>query len=141
MSATTIEKTIFIKGSPQQVWAYLTDKDKLGDWYHPAKSDLKAGEDYALLSSETGKPQVWGKVLEMTPHTLLKTTFVIGPFGDKETIVTWVLEDIPGGTRVSLTHEGVSEASGDAAMHLLCALDVGWDDHLGRMRTALNAAT
>lgn len=134
MSATTIEKTIFIKGSPQQVWAFLTNKDKLGAWYHPAESDLVDGGDYALLSVDSGKKQVWGRVVEMKPYSLLKTTFVIGPFGDKESMVTWKLEEAAGGTKLSLTHDGIAEIAGDGALHLLGALDVGWDGHLGQLR-------
>lgn len=139
MSATTIEKSIFINGSPQQVWAFITEAEKLGQWYHKAKADLAPGAPYELLDNEgKGETQVWGRVLEMHPHTLLKTTFCVGPFGDRETIVTWTLEEAAGGTKLSLVHEGVAKAAGDAALHLLGALDSGWDSHFGRLRAVLN---
>ena len=37
-----------------------------------------------------------------------------------------------------MTHAGVAEASGDAAMQLLIALDQGWDGHLMKLRSILS---
>ncbi|NOX70964.1 MAG: SRPBCC domain-containing protein [Gammaproteobacteria bacterium] len=48
--------------------------------------------------------------------------------------VTWLLQEVPGGTRLTLQHEGIEAAAGDMALPLLMALDVGWDAHLGRLR-------
>jgi len=138
---TTLTKTIFFQAQPEKVWKYLTDKDKLGEWYHPAKNNLVEGEDYTLLTEgEDGKlkAQVWGRVLEMTPYSKLVTTFCIGPFGGNETILTWVLESAAGGTRLSLKHEGIAEAGGAAALQLLTALDNGWDSHFAKIRSAIS---
>jgi uncharacterized protein YndB with AHSA1/START domain len=137
---TTIFKTIFFNAPRETVWLFLTDKDRLGQWYHPAEADLAEGEDYVLVRrTDDGESvrQVWGKVLEMDAPNRLVTTFIIGPFGDAETTVTWVLEDVAGGTRLSLTHEGIAEAAGQAAMQLLMALDHGWDKHLDSFRQAV----
>lgn len=50
--------------------------------------------------------------------------------------VTWTLEDAVGGTRLTLAHEGVSEAAGDAAVGLLMALEKGWDEHFCKLPDA-----
>lgn len=137
MSATTITKSIFFNAPRESVWAFLTDKDKLGEWYHPAEANLVAGQEYCLYRiDENDKkiPQITGRVLEMTAPSKLVTTFVIGPFNGDETTVTWELEEAAGGTRLLLTHEGIAEATGEAAMHLLTALDSGWDKHLADLR-------
>ncbi|MEP3280275.1 MAG: SRPBCC domain-containing protein [Stappiaceae bacterium] len=138
---TTISKTVFFNAGRETVWAFLTDKDKLGAWYHPARADLKQGEKYELIkkTDDSGQPIIWGKVLTMDPPSKLVTTFVIGPFDGAETTVTWILEEAAGGTRLSLTHEGIAEATGPAAMQLLMALDDGWDEHLGSLRKAAAA--
>lgn len=136
-NVTTISKTVFFNASPESVWPFLTDKDKLGEWYHPAENDLKAGKDYALyrLADDGEKVrQVWGRVVEMSAPNKLVTTFIIDPFAGNETTVTWVLEESAGGTRLSLIHEGIAEATGEAAMHLLMALDNGWDNHIADLR-------
>ena len=137
MNTTTITKSIFFNAPRETVWAFLTDKDKLGEWYHPAEHSLIAGQDYSLYRiDENDKKitQISGRVLEMNPPSKLVTTFVIEPFKGNETTVTWILDEAAGGTRLLLTHEGIAEATGEAAMHLLTALDNGWDKHLSDLR-------
>ena len=40
MTDTAIVKTIFLKAAPVDVWAYLTDPDKLGIWFHQTQNPL-----------------------------------------------------------------------------------------------------
>ena len=130
-------KTAVFKAAPELVWTFLTDKQKLGAWYHPGEEDLAAGADYKLGSKgddETAAPVIWGRVLEWDPPSRLVTTFCIDPFGGGETTVTWELAPYAGGTRLTLTHVGIAEAAGEAALPLSMALDKGWDEHLGTLR-------
>lgn len=140
MTSTTIHKSVFFNATPEVVWSFLTDKDKLGTWYHPARKNLAEGEDYELIAiSDDGaeKAIITGKVLKMArPHKLV-TTFVIDPFGGNSTTLTWVLEACADGTRLSLKHEGISEAVGEGAIGLLMALDKGWDAHFATLRTSV----
>ena len=136
---TAITKTVFFNASRETLWAYLVDKDKLGEWYHPAVEDLTANSAYKLYKKDSnpqGEAIIWGEVKEMQAPAKLVTTFCIPPFAGKETLVTWVLEEAAGGTRLTVTHEGVSEAMGDGAMGLLQALDKGWDEHFQQLRDA-----
>ena len=50
--------------------------------------------------------------------------------------VRWTLENVTGGTRLSLEHTGLPQ--GADAFGLVLALDKGWDDHIARMRAALH---
>jgi len=136
---TTISKTVFFNAPRETVWAFLTRKEKLAQWFHPSDTDLAKGSDYRLyrLADNGAKiPQIWGRVLTMEAPELLVYTFMIEPLGSAETTVTWLLEEAAGGTRLSLTHEGIAEAAGAAALGLLQALDHGWDEHLDRLRKA-----
>lgn len=140
-ATTTILKTVFFNAPRETVWEFLTDKDKLALWYHPAENSLKEGEDYTLgQKTDDGvtSRQIWGTVLKMDAPSLLIHTFIIAPFAGTETTVTWILEEAAGGTRLSLKHEGIAEAVGEAAPQLLAALDQGWDKHLGDLRTTVN---
>jgi uncharacterized protein YndB with AHSA1/START domain len=137
MSETSIVKTVFIDAPPEAVWEYLTDKDKLGEWYHHAESNLADGETYTLYrTGDDGQTvsMISGRVLEMDPPSKLVTTFVIDAFRGKETTVTWVLENAAGGTRLLLTHDGIAAAMGDGALPLLMGIDGGWDAHLNDLR-------
>ena len=137
---TTIIKTCFFAAPRETVWSFLTQKDKLAKWFHPAKSDLTEGEDYALIEQQEDGSEVtvcWGKVLTMDKPNILVYSFTIGPLNGAMTTVTWTLEGIQGGTRLTLKHEGISEAAGEAAIGLLMALDKGWDKHLDSLRSTM----
>ena len=139
MSTTTINKTIFLAASPDTVWSYLTEKDKLAEWFHPSDKDLSEGQTYALLAdaADVNSKVCWGEVLQATKPSLLRYTFTIKPIGDAVTTVTWHLESAAGGTRVTLSHEGIGEAGGEMALGLLMALEEGWDKHFVKLRANL----
>lgn len=137
MSATNISKTIFLAASRETVWAYLTEKDKLGEWFHPAEADLLEGQPYALLgdAADSNSKMCWGEVLSAKKPSFLSYTFTVKPLGGAMTTVNWTLENAAGGTRVTLHHEGIAEAGGEAVLGLLLALDEGWDQHFSRLRS------
>ena len=56
--------------------------------------------------------------------------------GDAVSTVKWTLRDMPGGTQLSLEHDGLPQ--GADAFDLTLALDKGWDDHFMQMRAALH---
>lgn len=136
MSTTTINKSIFLAASREAVWQYLTDKDKLGEWFHPAAENLVEGKPYLLLAdaNDSDSKMCWGDVLTAIKPSSLIYTFTIKPMGGAMTTVSWTLEDAAGGTRVTLAHEGIGEAAGEAALGLLMALEVGWDKHFKKLR-------
>lgn len=141
MTNSTIVKTVMFTASRQTVWGFLTEKDKLATWFHPAEADLAEGAEFALLgTADDGQTEriCWGSVLEMKPPSRLKYTFTIKPLGGHMTTVTWQLDEMHGGTRLTLQHEGF-EAAGDDALGLLTAIDAGWDRHFGTLREAVAA--
>ncbi len=138
MSHSTITKSAFFAAPPETVWAYLTEADKLGEWYHPARLDLEADQNYELYNAENGEKWIWGSVLEWNPPKKLVYTFIIPPLAAISSTVTWTLVEVNGGTKLSLTHEGI-EKLGDEALGLLMALDDGWDEHIASLRKAMKS--
>ncbi len=135
MTATTLTKTIILDAPKDVVWGFLTEKDKLARWFHPAANDLQEGADYTLLDQHGDMTRIcWGRVLEMKPFDRLVYTFTVKPLNGATTTVTWLLEEAAGGTRLTLKHEGIEQAAGEAAFMMLSALDAGWDEHFGRLR-------
>lgn len=132
----SLTKTAYFQASPATVWSFLTDKDKLGRWFHPARDHLDAGKSYALVSKDDASSAIcWGDVLEADPPHRLVMTFTVKPMAGVMTTVTWTLEENSGGTRLTLVHEGL-EQCGDAPLGLIMALDKGWDEHLAGLRAA-----
>lgn len=140
--ADTLTKSAYFPVPPNIVWSYLTDKDKLGTWYHTARADLTEGEPYELINKDdTGKMvrHVWGRVLQADAPKELACTFEVPYFDGGETTLTWTLERLAEGTKLSLRHDGIAEAAGEAAGQLLVALDKGWDAHLDMLRKSAEA--
>jgi len=143
MSNSTLIKTFVFAASRETVWSFLTEKDKLAQWFHPATSDFVEGEDYALVREDDDGTQVkqcWGTVLKMDKPDSLVYSFTIGPLNGALTTVTWTLEEIEGGTKLTLQHDGIEEAAGEAAIRLLLALDKGWDKHADQLRDSIAPA-
>ena len=135
MTDTTLRKSIYVKATPAQVWAYLTEPAKLAKWFHRPETALTPGA-YAMFGVESGDKLMWGEVTVADPFSQLEYTFTIAPMGDAVSTVTWLLTEVPGGTNLTLHHVGLPQ--GADAFGLTLALDKGWDDHLGRMRGHLH---
>ncbi|MFT7146417.1 MAG: hypothetical protein ACJASZ_001295 [Yoonia sp.] len=133
MTDTILRKSIYLKATPAQVWAYLTDPAKLALWFHAPKTPLVKGP-YEMFGAESGDKLMWGTILVAEPFSRLEYTFTIAPLGDKKSTVKWTIKDVPGGTNLSLRHEGLPQ--GQDAFGLTQSLDKGWDEHLGRMRAS-----
>ena len=139
MTDATITKTAFFAVGPETVWKYLTNKEKLAEWFHGAETDLAEGEGYSLGEIKddcSWNKIIWGTVQHWEPPVKLQYTFNITPLNGIITTVTWTLAESHGGTLLTLKHEGVG-ALGDDALGLLMALDDGWDEHIGRLRNTL----
>ncbi|MFS4583608.1 SRPBCC family protein [Phaeobacter sp. C3_T13_0] len=133
MTDTILRKSIYLRATPAQVWAYLTDPEKLAIWFHKPKTPLVEGP-YAMFGTESGTRLMWGEVLVAEPYSRLEYSFSIAPMGDQSSTVSWTLNEVPGGTNLSLSHTGLPQTA--EAFDLILALDKGWDEHLARMRSS-----
>lgn len=136
MTNPVIEKTIFLQATRADVWDYLTLPDKLALWFHAPKAPLTQGEPLAMFGAESGNKVIWGDVLIARAPEYLEYTFTVGPMGDATSTVKWTLDEVAGGTRLHLRHEGLP--AGEAAFGLMLSLDKGWDEHMGRMRSQIH---
>ncbi len=138
MTDNSIRKSIYLKAGKEEVWAFLTDPEKLAAWFHKPEKTLVEGEDYAMFGVESGKRLIWGKVIAAKPCDYLEYTFTIAPMGEAVSTVKWTLEDVTGGTRLLLEHIGLPEDG--AALDLVLSLDKGWDGHLMKLRDSSQVA-
>ena len=132
MTATRLQKTIYLKAPRELVWDYLTQPEHLAKWFHAPKTPLAEGEPLEMFGTTSGDKLIWGKVIAARAPDYLEYTFTVGPMGDAVSTVTWTLTDVPGGTQLALDHSGLPQ--GVEAFGLTLALDKGWDDHLMQMR-------
>ena len=136
MNDLTLNKSIYLKAEPANVWAYLTEPDKLALWFHAPKTPLQQGKPLEMFGTESGDKMIWGEVRVAREPEYLEYTFTINPMGDAVSLVKWTLTPVAGGTRLELEHSGLPQHI--EAFDLLLALDKGWDDHIARMRAAIH---
>ena len=136
MKASVLRKSIFLQADPETVWAYLTEPDHLAEWFHKPERSLAAGQKLEMFGTSSGDLLIWGEVRVARKPEYLEYTFTVKPMGDAVSVVKWTLEAVAGGTRLDLHHEGLPQTAD--AFGLILALDKGWDEHLGKMRTALH---
>ncbi len=140
MTDAKLVKTIFLNAPRERVWAYLTEADKLARWFHEGQNDLKAGEDYALLSEHRDRDDprlVWGKVLEANKPNKLVYTFSYKGAPDRDSLVEWILTEVAGGTQLTMTHT-YDDVPADRLADEIGGTDKGWDGHLTRLRSLVN---
>jgi uncharacterized protein YndB with AHSA1/START domain len=100
--------SIEIRAPQQRVWDEITKVGRV----QPAvvntilESAMTPGSKLRYYSANRKRVFVVGEVLEVTPPTRFVHTFVFTARPETPSVVTWELEAIPGGCRVTLTHGG-----------------------------------
>lgn len=132
MTNPTITKSIILKASPEHVWTFLTDPEKLGIWFHRPNTKLVTGTEYHVFSEKQGKNIMWGKVIDADEPKRLVYEFNILQSGDHTSRVTWTLTSVPGGTQLHLVHDQLPAV--EQMFDLFVGLDSGWDGHIAKLR-------
>ena len=101
--------------SAGEVWSALTEPDRIAEWFTDASPLGAVGDPYRLDFGDGSV--VEGVVREVEPgHRFAHTWAWADAEPRQETLVTWSVEALPdGGGRVTLVHDGWSEAGADAA--------------------------
>lgn len=100
--------SIEIRVPIQRVWDEIT---KTGRIQRPVyntvlETELVPGARLRYYSPNKKRVFVVGEVVEVDPPRRFSHTYVFAMDPEEETLVTWELEEIPGGCRVTLTHSG-----------------------------------
>jgi uncharacterized protein YndB with AHSA1/START domain len=101
--------------SAGEAWSALTEPDRIAEWFTEASPLGAVGDPYRLDFGDGSV--VEGVVREVEPgHRFAHTWAWADAEPRQETLVTWSVEALPdGGGRVTLVHDGWSEAGADAA--------------------------
>ena len=108
-----------IRASPAKVYAALTDPDLMIQWWGPdagptlrAEADVRPGGRFSivfqLLNGEEHNPT--GVYKEVIPEKKLVFTWEWPDMPERESLVTFLLEPIDGGTELVLVHEQLPDA-------------------------------
>ncbi len=132
-ASAPVTKEIIIHAPREIVYGYLTQADKIVQWMgFDAEVEPKRGGIFRLSPNRVDV--VRGEYVETTPHS--KVAFSWGFEGEGHelpagsTLVEISLEEVPTGTRLSLTHSGIADPEWREDH------SVGWDHYLPRIAAA-----
>ncbi|HYF30995.1 MAG TPA: SRPBCC domain-containing protein [Chitinophagaceae bacterium] len=104
----------------EKIWKLIADSNMLAEWLMP--NDLKPVVGHKFNFKTKPAPGFDGivhcEVLEVIEFHKLVFSWKGGPI-KKPTIVSWILEDIPGGTKLTFSHTGFEGFSPVAISYLL----------------------
>ncbi len=132
-----ITKEHVFNHSIDSVWKAITKAEEISAWF--IKADFKAEAGYAYTfeaSEEQNCTKITGIVKQADPYTLIYTWVVQGT--DTETTVSWVLEPLEKGTRLTLEHSGISGYPGDTAVAMFDSFKNGWNNCVTGLNQYLN---
>lgn len=119
---------------PEKVWRALTDAKALGQWLMENDFVPEAGREFTLRCDDgSGGTDVYlCKLVEYEPERRMLWSWLLeSRKSQPPTMVEFQIEEVEGGTRVTVTH------SGDRDEETVGMLKSGWRAKLGTLATAL----
>lgn len=142
----TVRLERLLPGSPERIWAYLTDSEKRGKWLAPGEMELRVGGRVTLnflhadLSAEKEVPEKYkalecghtmhGVITRCEPPHVLAYTWA-HPAGSE---VTFELFPRGGKTLLVVTHVRLGERGA------MLSVAAGWHTHVGILDDQLTGA-
>jgi uncharacterized protein YndB with AHSA1/START domain len=122
--------------APAKVWRALTDPKLVGQLL--MKTDMPAERGKAFTFRIDPMPYwdgiVHSEILELEPQKRLRYTWKGGPGSSPlDTVVTWTLVAVDGGTRLELEHSGFTPGNGQA----YGGAKLGWERNVGQSMSAV----
>ncbi|MGA7119253.1 MAG: SRPBCC domain-containing protein [Polyangiaceae bacterium] len=149
LTAGSVLATVEIAAPAERVFRALTDPRELLQWWgssdtyrgHRWDADFRVGGRWRVEGkSSTGEPYaVFGEFLEIAPPRRLVQTWSYDWDQGRNhppTKLTYVLDDVPSGTRLTVRHEGFVDRQACGSHAAGWERVLGWlEDHMERVVT------
>lgn len=139
-----IVREITVKAPKERVYSAVTDPKQITHWFPDAvDGEIKEGEMPVFTFGGHGKAQVY--IESVKPHDYFSYRWIPGDsqfLGDvrtkENTLVEFTLEDIEGGTKVTIKESGFSSLPATIAEERFKMNNGGWDFMMGRLEKVFN---
>jgi uncharacterized protein YndB with AHSA1/START domain len=134
-----VKRELAIRAPRDRVWAALTQPDELVRWFPTKRAEIDArpGGD-ALFEWEESMDEAVVDVVE--PPSRLVFRWRPAGLVRPHTTVSFTLEEIPGGTRLTLVESGFASLPDQIAQQSQEGNDAGWAEELRELQAYLEAA-
>jgi uncharacterized protein YndB with AHSA1/START domain len=131
--------TVEIATTPERVFKALASEEITQWWVRPGvfdttewTGDLRVGGRWRAAGTARGQPYILeGEFLDVDPPRKLVHTWHPGGMPSVVSTVTYLLEPIPGGTRLMVRHEGITPRD-------TCANNcLGWETSFAHLQKLL----
>ncbi len=122
----TITKEATFNHSINKVWNAITNAKEISTWFLQADFKAEKGYQYTFNSKGEDCTKIMGEIKSANPYKLVYTWIVENT--NIETTVTWLLETTEKGTKLQLTHSGISNYDGETAIAMFESFNGGWDN-------------
>lgn len=122
-----ITKEVLLNQDIDKVWNAISKAEEISTWFIKADFKAQKGYQYTFTSEPNAKgcTTINGIVKQADPYVLIYTWVVAG--ATTETTVSWMLESIANGTKLTLKHAGISNYQGETAIAMFDSFDGGWE--------------
>ncbi|HYZ85029.1 MAG TPA: SRPBCC family protein [Bryobacteraceae bacterium] len=148
---TRIDRTIEIRASPERVWRALTNADELSAWFQVTiEGELTVGNEVWMTTTHAQYAGQRFRVLisEMKPPVRFVWQWHPGAVDPKvdyskepRTTVTFTLEPIENGTRLSVSETGFDQISLERRAKVYSDNTQGWTEVLVWLQRYVEAAS
>ncbi len=122
-----IVKQHFFQHPIDKVWDAISKEDEISSWFIKADFKAEKGYKYTFTASEAENCVPITGVVKLADPFVLSYTWIVQDT-EAETLVTWKLEEVVGGTSLHLEHSGISGYKGDTAIQMFNSFNGGWDN-------------
>lgn len=140
---TEIKHQWMYEQSPNEVWEYLTQSERIALWLMPNNFKAVVGHEFEFRTNPIPSLELSGifycRVLEIVPLKKLVYSWKGGPgngITTLDTIVEWTLELHGKGTRLHLKHSGFKKEN----FSILTAMTDGWQKNIQKMLNHLTSS-
>jgi len=120
-----------------KVWNAITKAEEISTWFLSADFKPEKGYQYRFVSKDEHCSPIIGEIKEANPYKLVYTWIVEEV--PTTTTVSWVLETVAKGTKLTLEHSGISNYAGETAVAMFESFNGGWDNCLNGLTSYLKA--
>ncbi len=134
MQVIKVERTIEVSADRERVWRAISHPEQFNRWFLAPQMDFERLEEGQMITFRMGDQVLPpGKIAIVKPPERFGFYWKAEISNDALTLVTFILEAIDGGTRITVSEQGFEQLPGDLPETISRRNAEGWDIQVHRL--------